>query len=119
MTNGNVVIVLARCSRTRKPYCISFERTSAKEWTATWSFPIQEAAAARRNYASDRISGLITSGADFPGCPHCHNRGFFKENCGKVGCWDGINDFITCPWCGAQGELRGRITDVDGTTELE
>lgn len=119
MSKSDTVIVLARCSQTRKPYCISFKRISPGEWMATWSFSITEAAAMRREYASDHISGSITVGANFPGCPHCHNHSFFKENCGKVGCWDAINNFITCPWCGAQGELRGRITGMDGTTGLE
>ncbi len=112
------VIVLAKCSLSREPFGIGFKRTAANEWTATRSFPIREEVAGS-SQASAPLLGSFRLSPDFQGCPHCHSRSFFKDGCGRVACWDGTRGFVTCPWCGAQGELTGQITSVQATTGLD
>src|SRR5205823_6141249 len=76
----------------------------------TWAFAMKEAAARREGYDQGEIHGTLGFDASYPGCPHCGAHGLLKcSHCGKVGCWDGQEGTMTCPWCGATGRLGGTI----------
>jgi len=112
MSALNVVIVLARCSRSKQLFGIRFEEKGRNQWLADWAFPIKEVMARREGYDRGEIRGTFQIAPTFPGCRSCGAVGFFSCGCGKVGCWDGESGMATCPWCGSSGELSGEITEL-------
>ena len=74
---------------------------------------MKEAVAKREGYDKSQISGSFAMEPAFPGCPHCQGRGFVKCGCGKVACWNGESQTVTCPWCGQCGQLGGQIESLD------
>lgn len=113
----NVVIVMGRCSRSRQSFGMRFERHGPSLWVATWAFAIQESAGQREGYDQAQISGSFGFDPAFPGCPHCHSHGFFRCGCGKVACSPGETRTVTCPWCGATGELGGAVESLNAGTD--
>jgi hypothetical protein len=114
MRDRSIVIVTARCSRSKQCFGIRLERQAAGHWAATWSFALKESVAKREGYDKFQISGLFSLLADYPGCPHCQGRGFFLcGRCSKVGCWNGEGRSVICPWCGQPGELAGEISSLE------
>ena len=110
----NGVIVLARCYKSKMGFGMRFERFKPLEWTATWAFAVQDAAAKREGYDRTKITGAFLFDPAFPGCPHCRVKSFWLcENCQKVACCDGETRSVTCPWCGAKGELSGTVEQLD------
>ena len=119
----NVVIVMARCRQTKEYYGIRFEENRSIErypkhdfgiepnqlWVADWAFEIKKESADREGYAKTEISGSFSIAPAYPGCPSCHGRSIFKCGCGKVACWDGKSQMVTCPYCGMTGLLSGQI----------
>jgi hypothetical protein len=114
VTTRNVVIVMGRCSRTRQGYGIRFEQRNAGQWTATWAFAIKDNVAKREGYEKSTMTGNFAFDDAFPGCPHCTSHTFFRCQCGKLGCWDGVSLTIVCPSCGQTGELVGELTTLEG-----
>jgi hypothetical protein len=112
-TLPNVVVVMARCCQSHRIYGIRIEEKNHEEWCADWAFAIPEQQARKEGYESSAIRGTFEIDDAFPGCPHCHNPGFFRCRCGKVGCWDEVTRKVTCPWCGANLTLGGSITGLD------
>jgi len=108
----NVVIVMARCSRSRQGFGIRFEEKVRGRWIADWAFAIKETLARREGYDRGTISGAFGFDTSYPGCPHCRAPSIFQCVCGKVACWDGERRTATCPWCGATVELRGHIESL-------
>lgn len=107
-----ITIVLARCSKTREPFAIRFEPRGSDQWTATWTFAIRESSARREGYEGQEIAGSFDFDPAYPGCPHCHGRQIFRCACaerGRVGCWNGKENSVTCPWCGRTSRLEGQI----------
>jgi hypothetical protein len=109
----NVVIVVARCSRSKKYFGIRFEARSTTHWIADWAFALKEAAVKKEGYERNTISGKLTFGDEYPGCPHCENKRLLKCGCGKVSCWDGRDGPVICPWCGSSGEVVGKIDSLN------
>ena len=123
----NVVIVLARCSHTRRYYGIRFEEDQSMDqypkynfgveprprWVADWAFEIEKETGGKEGYDKSEIWGLFTISATYPGCPHCHGRSFFRCRCGKVACWDCESQIVTCPYCGMTDRLSGQIDRLD------
>jgi hypothetical protein len=112
----NVVVVIARCrtSGSGNIFGIRVEEKGQSQWIADWAFPIQEKKASKEGYANSRICGSFgIDPALYPGCPYCHAPGFLKCGCGKIACWDGESRVVTCPWCGAKGELGGAIESLN------
>ncbi len=108
----NVVIVLARCGKEKKSFGLRFEETTPGTWTADWAFAIPEAQAQREGYDLGEIKGNFAFASTYPGCPHCGGQSVLKCSCGKVSCWDGQQKKIICPWCGAQGEIKGKVDSL-------
>jgi hypothetical protein len=78
---------------------------------------IKDSVAKREGYERAEMSGSFTLSDGFPGCPHCSAYGFFRCDCGKLGCWNGESRTVTCPWCSARIELGGEITNLAGGTD--
>ena len=113
----NAVVALCKCSQTHQMYGIRFERTG-KDWKYTWAFPISEKSATREQYDKTRITGNLSKGEEYPGCPHCGAIGFFHCECGKLNCWEGAGRTATCCWCGMTGELEDGIDSIDITGNI-
>ena len=122
----NVVIVMARCSHSKEYYGIRFEKKASMEglpkynfgiepnhlWVADWAFEIKKESGGREGYDKSEIAGIISIGPTYPGCPHCHGKSIFKCRCGKVVCWDGECQIVTCPYCGMTDRLSGQIESL-------
>ncbi len=105
-----VVIAIARCRDSKNTFGIRVEEKAPAQWFADWAFSIPEAKAAKEGYDRSEISGsFVIDSQHYPGCPYCHVPGFFKCGCGKVTCWDGEAQKVTCSWCGAKGILGGEM----------
>jgi hypothetical protein len=110
-----IVIVAARCGgATAGAFGIRFERSGESLWSASWAFALKENVARREGYDRTEIRGMIALDPSYPGCPHCAKRALVCcGSCGKVSCWDGETQIITCPWCGNRAELAGAITALE------
>ncbi len=118
MDTQDVVIVTARCQRSKKGYGIRFEKRESSQWFGTWAFTITEKAAEREGYNRTRLKGSFSLDSSYPGCPHCENPNFFKCSCGKIACWDGESQSVTCPWCNDTVILDGQIEGLDAGGDL-
>jgi hypothetical protein len=107
----NVVIVLGRCRRSRRPFGIRFEEKGRNRWLADWAFAVKETTAGREGYDRGEITGSFSFDPAFPGCPSCEARNLFKCDCGKVSCWGG-EAVVTCPWCGNTGQIKGEVSGL-------
>ena len=100
---GERLICRARCTQTKHPFAIRFERAVGGTWYARASWIIDD-----KRAESDVFKGQLTVGSfkkhkDYPGCPHCGNS-LFRTcfSCGKgFGCLAYRAPTYTCPWCGA------------------
>ncbi len=106
-TSPNVVIVMARCGRTRQSFGIRLEEYAPRQWGADWAFAVKEDAARREGYDRAVISGSFGFADTYPGCPSCHAKSLFKCSCGGVACCPGEAQTVHCPWCGEKGEISG------------
>ena len=111
------VVALSKCSKIKKIYGIRFEKIG-RDWRYTWAFPIQEKAARKEDYDKTKITGALIQGEEYPGCPHCGAKSFFYCSCGKLNCWDGKSNVVTCNWCGTTGELREGIDSINITGNI-
>ena len=112
-----VVVVIARCSRSRQGFGIRFEEKGKDHWIADWAFVIQEMLAGGEWYGRGDITGVFEVDAAYPGCPHCRAPSIFQCTCGKVACWDGKRRAVTCPWCGTMIELRDLIGSLSARAD--
>ena len=113
MSTRGVAVVLGRCAKRLASYGMRMERQSQSTWIATWAFPIREAIAKREGYDRVQLNGSFQTGKEFPGCPHCEAKGFFRcGSCGAIACWDAESIGVTCPTCHTAGELSGEITQI-------
>jgi hypothetical protein len=111
----NVVILIARCSRSKQSFGIRLEKKVEKAddlWIADWAFAIKEKAIEREGYDQSEVDGTFGFDPAYPGCPYCHAPSVFQCVCGKVACWDGESRIATCPWCGSTVELREPIESL-------
>ena len=108
----NVVIVMARCSHNQQGFGIRFEEKSQGQWACDWAFAVKDATASKEGYDRGEIAGAFGFDSTYLGCPHCRAPTFFKCGCGKVGCWDGERQTVTCPWCEVRIELSGQIESL-------
>lgn len=105
------VVVMSRCRHSAELFGIRIENKIDK-WTADWAFATKDASARREGYDQTRITGKFGVDAEYPGCPHCAARSFFKCNCGKVACWDESRQ-VKCPWCHQTIQLTTQIESLD------
>ncbi len=109
-------IVVLRCQKKRSMYGVRFEKIPASQtWLCTWAFPLKESSARREGYDRVTLSGNYQASPEFPGCPYCHTKNFFLcSGCNKLGCWNGEDREVTCPWCGAQLSMGGSVESITG-----
>ena len=113
----NVVIVIAKCVRDKRKYCIRFEERMKNQWYGTWSFPIKESASREEHYDKHMITGSVTFDHAYPGCPFCGSK--YISQCGKchnTACWDGTNQVI-CPWCNTSIIIEGNIKQIGASDD--
>ena len=108
----NVVIVMARCSKTHQAYGMRFEEITPGNWLLDWAFAMKEDASRKEGYDQSTIAGGFGLDEEYPGCPHCGAGSLVKCGCGKVGCWDQKSDTFTCPWCHSTGRIGGTIDSL-------
>lgn len=99
MGNVDSAFVVARCSRTGQFFAICFNEISSGAWRAVRSFTLEDKASQKESSDSMAISGSIDVGSSYPGCPYCKAKSFFRCSCGKINCWEGINQYGYCQWC--------------------
>lgn len=114
----NVAVVLARCQSSQQTFGIRLEAKMSNQWSADWAFLIKsDRSAAREGYESRDISGAFTLDPGYPGCPSCGAGGFFRCECGRVACWDGRSQKVTCPWCKSAKTIRGSIGSLSAAPD--
>lgn len=122
----NCVTLTGRCSKTRRPYLMKYERPNIKasgldfnlnlnSFNIAGCFPVDE------DYFSWSDESAFTQQVNtaelhgVPGCPHCGNGSAFAMcTCGKLLCIDGPDD-VVCPWCekGLSFSADGNNSDFD------
>lgn len=116
--------VLTRCGQTQKLFQIVFEEQSRGQWVALRVLvPRVEpklgatgGKAAIGTHAAPALSGSFSTGPQYPGCPHCHNRNFWRcGTCTELNCYDGHSSHVTCAWCGLMGSITGSISALNGS----
>jgi len=120
----NAKVIMAKCSKTKKSFGMRVEQRE-KDWVRTWAFSIDENKAKHEGFDANTVTGSMNALNEYPGCPHCGNKGFGKCSCGKIGCLGGLKegeilskgktvDYI-CPWCGNTCKMEfAESFDVSG-----
>lgn len=111
-----VVVVVARCKKTKAEFGIRFEQHENR-WVADWSFLLRPGAATREGYGKTTLNGLFEFADSYPGCPGCENASIFLCSCGKIGCWNGQTRTVICPWCGQQVTLDRPIEGLSASID--
>lgn len=98
-------VILATCNTTKKKFGIRAEKMQ-NMWVFTWSFKLSDKAAKNEGFDKTSVSGAIGISEEYPGCPHCEAMSFYQcGNCNNIICYNNEDMKVTCPVCGAQGEL--------------
>jgi hypothetical protein len=113
MADSKVVIVMARCTVSKKDYGIRFENHGGGQWVGDWAFAIKAETAQREGYDRNSIAGTFQFANAYPGCPSCEAGGIVKCNCQQVACWDTQTKTHKCPWCGLQNRITGTIENLN------
>lgn len=108
----NVVILMARCEHTGQSFGVRMEEKARGRWVADWAFALKETAAKREGYDQTQINGSFAFDAAYPGCPYCEATGLYKCQCEGIACWTGKGQSVTCPWCGANGQVGGPVESL-------
>lgn len=118
ITKPEVAIAICKCSSNRELYGIRLEKRR-NNWEYTWTFPISERAAKSEGFDSTMISGPFAQGEEYPGCPYCKTINFFCcGTCGKLNCWDGFSNCVTCRWCNTSSSISGTIQELDTSNNM-
>lgn len=106
----NCAVLTGRCSKTRRPYLMKYERPPVKvsglnfdlninRFNIAGCYPISEDYFSWSDPTASDIQINTSELHGVPGCPHCGNRSAFAQcECGKLLCINGEDDVI-CPWC--------------------
>ena len=112
MNNKEVKVVISRCEREKKIFGIRLEKNSIGKWIATWAFPLKESSLGYENYWQEKITGTVSLGEEYPGCPYCGAHSFFHCGiCDKLSCYDG-SEIAKCANCGDEGRITGVIEEL-------
>ena len=104
--------IVTRCgSHQKKPYIVRFRQREAG-----WVFENATAIPETKVGGGDvvNLEGQFLEGPQYPGCPHCKSRSFFLCTCGKLNCWDGRMQQVTCAWCAITARIGGQIQRISG-----
>jgi DNA-directed RNA polymerase subunit RPC12/RpoP len=104
-----VVFVPARCTASKEPFVIRFERRGINEWHAESAAAVDERRLRNPSFQDSQISGSLKIGAEYR-CPHCRAGSIWVDSsCGdKISCWNGNQRSVVCPWCGTSAWLEKR-----------
>lgn len=106
----NCVTLAGRCSQSRRPYLIKYERPNTRlsglnfdlninGFNIAGCYPIDEDYFAWSDNSASFMQVNTSELHGVPGCPHCGNASAFALcSCGKLLCINGPDDVI-CPWC--------------------
>ncbi len=98
-------VVMAKCTKEKKPFGIRVEQREDMAWYCNWAFRISEQAAANEGYGNTVIDGIVKIDGDYPGCPYCGATGWVRcGQCGKLTCQASGEEFFQCEWCGNSGK---------------
>ncbi len=104
------VILTGRCSRSRRPYLMKYERPAVNlssldfklninGFNLAGCYPIDEDYFAWSDASASALQVNTAELHGVPGCPHCGNGSAFALcACGGLLCINGPDD-VTCPWC--------------------
>lgn len=96
-------IMLINCGKAKKIIGVRIQKTEDNNWIRTWAFKINDKKAINEGYDKTNVQGSLAATNDYPGCPYCGTRGFFKCGiCGKINCFNN-EEVVTCNWCGNSG----------------
>jgi uncharacterized protein YegL len=125
-------VFLAKCSSTKLPYLVKFERMFEKALTSDPAlsemfrpkrYSLAYTAPVKNSYfelSGDHLSGEKISSAELvgqPQCPHCNARyGLANCSCGGVHCIKSGGE-NTCPWCGNIGTYGA--VEAGGTIDFK
>jgi TerY-C metal binding domain len=109
-----VAIVLGRCNQGRRLFGIRFVSETDSVWVGVWAFDVLEQEAKREQWDDNRIDGTFSFGPEYPGCPYCGAHSVAKCGCGRITCWNGTQNSLTCAWCGSTGRLGGVVKSLSG-----
>ena len=109
------VAIICKCSTTGKLFGIRFDNAGRNVWEYAWAFPLKDGADKRESGFSTTIRGQFIEGKEYPGCPHCKNKGFFGCSCGKISCWNQEDINVHCYHCGEDIELGDTLEEIKAT----
>ncbi|WES70461.1 TerY-C metal binding domain-containing protein [Superficieibacter sp. HKU1] len=104
------VTLAGRCSKSRRPYLIKYERPpvnlsgldfnlNINGFTLAGCYPIDEDYFEWSDPSASSMQVNTSELHGVPGCPHCGNASAFALcRCGRLLCINGPDDII-CPWC--------------------
>lgn len=96
-------VIMAKCKQTKQSFGIRTEKMLDNTWHCTWTFRLDDKAAANEGYVSTLVSGKIVFDEGYPGCPYCKSTGWFCcSSCGRLTCFENETT-VTCSWCGNSG----------------
>lgn len=121
---GERLICRARCTETKRPFAIRFEKVVGGIWYARTSWIIDDRRAESDVFQNQVTVGNFKKHKDYLGCPHCKNS-LFRTcfSCQKgFGCLAYGAPTYTCPWCGDSstpkwGPPSGRRIGVKGSRD--
>lgn len=120
----NCVLLTGRCSRTRRPYLMKYERPASRangldfnlnlnSFNIAGCYPIDEDYFAWSDPKAFSLQVNTSELHGVPGCPHCGNISAFAMcTCGKLLCVDGP-DNVVCPWCDKALSFSNGCEDFD------
>ncbi|ESS59872.1 von Willebrand factor type A domain protein [Enterobacter cloacae S611] len=120
----NCVTLTGRCSKTRCPYLMKYERPpvnvsgldfrlNLNNFNIAGCYPIDEEYFDWSDASTYNVQVNTRDLHGVPGCPHCGNASAFAMcACGKLLCIDGPDE-VVCPWCERVLSFRDNGGDSD------
>jgi hypothetical protein len=110
MDDARVSFVIGRCSINKTAFGIRFHLFE-NQWRADHIFHINKTTL--DTFGQFTAEGVFAIDEAYQGCPYCNSRSIWKCGyCGKICCWDGDTQIVTCAWCNKKGRLSGQITSL-------
>jgi hypothetical protein len=102
----------AKCSKTKKPFIIRFDKGADGKWCMTYGLvPVQPTQNSGSTETMDFSRFRI--GPQYK-CPYCGNKTIVECGCGSIGCYDGKSETYYCHECNTSGKVSGSIVSLKG-----
>lgn len=102
--------LVGRCSKKQSPYLIKYEKNqlyhlqdvalSISNYQLIGCYPVTEEyfTWSDNTITNNQVNSNLLQGT--PSCPYCYaDSAFAMCSCGKLMCYDGFSEYVTCPWC--------------------